>query len=455
MPPYRTGGLTKYATDLMISQQKMGHEIFLLYPGQINLFGKEKISENKNFKGIWVFELVNPLPVPLRGGVINPTAFMKPLSNQELFKDFLNSINPDVIHVHTLMGIHCEFFDAANNLGIKTVFTTHDYFGICPTVNLFKYDSKACIDYDEGLGCAICNSNSYSLPLIRIMQSHLYKQMKNSSMIKSIRSRRSRVQFSEPNTLQEPHISKPNLLQYRAQYFRELRMYYGDILRKIDLVLYNSSTTKEEYEHYYSLKGKVIPVTSYNIKDNRQVKKYDENSILHITYFGPLEKYKGFFMLCDALKILLDKGVTNWELNVYGNGSEISLKGIAEHVKYHGRYQFNQQGDIFEHSDLVIVPSLWKETFGLVALESLSYGVPIIISKLVGAKDFVQNNDNGFIVEPNAECLTQVFARILNNRNILSKMNNNICSGDFDFSIENHVKRILDTYKYIEKDNSK
>lgn len=36
------------------------------------------------------------------------------------------------------MGLNKEWIDACKSLKIKTVFTTHDYFGICPKVTLYK-----------------------------------------------------------------------------------------------------------------------------------------------------------------------------------------------------------------------------------------------------------------------------------------------------------------------------
>ena len=47
--------------------------------------------------------------------------------------------------------------------------------------------------------------------------------------------------------------------------------------------------------------------------------------------------------------------------------------------------------------DMLIVPSLCYETFGLVVLEALSFGVPVMVSATVGAKDIVKTYDERFI----------------------------------------------------------
>lgn len=71
-PPYRSGGLTKFCMDLMKQQIKDGHEVALLWPGQIGFLlkglkinnrGKDKIS------GIQSYEVINPLPIPFDEGI--------------------------------------------------------------------------------------------------------------------------------------------------------------------------------------------------------------------------------------------------------------------------------------------------------------------------------------------------------------------------------------------------
>ena len=141
-PPYRTGGLTKYCIDLMLTQAEQGHEVALLWPGRITIVKKKpEIHKGRNWNGIESFEIINPLPVPLDEGILDVDAYIKK-GDETVYSKFLQDYSPDVIHIHTLMGLHKEFIHAANELGIRTVFTTHDYFGLCPKVCLL-YTSDA------------------------------------------------------------------------------------------------------------------------------------------------------------------------------------------------------------------------------------------------------------------------------------------------------------------------
>ena len=58
-------------------------------------------------------------------------------------------------------------------------------------------------------------------------------------------------------------------------------------------------------------------------------------------------------------------------------------------MKCHDGYSYNQLKDIFDNTDVLLCPSVCYETFGYTVLEALSFGVPVIISNHVGAKDIL------------------------------------------------------------------
>lgn len=59
------------------------------------------------------------------------------------------------------------------------------------------------------------------------------------------------------------------------------------------------------------------------------------------------------------------------------------------YIKTHKRYAYGQLENIFEDTDVLVTPSIWYETFGYTVLEAMSYGVPVVITENVGAKDIV------------------------------------------------------------------
>lgn len=447
LPPYRSGGLTKYSVDLMKSQTSKGQQVFLLFPGGFSVSQKTKIKPSLDYEGIQVFEIINPLPVSLLGGVIKPVEFMnRTYSNG--YKSFLLKIQPDIIHIHTLMGIHKEFFMAAKELNIKIIYTTHDYYGICPKVNLIDSNGEVCVDNESGNKCVTCNQNAYSLPLIYLMQTKTYRTIKDKKLVKNLR----KIKNENINTLQNSDKTKQSekVNLSLADNFISLRDYYFDIFRFIDLFHFNSETTKDEFKRYLDLKGAVLPISHNNILDNRKKKFYNVNSPLKISFLGPLDKYKGFPLLHESISKLLSHGQTNWELNVYGNNTELALEQReSDHITFHGRYQQDELENIFDNTDVLVVPSIWKETFGFIGLEALSFGVPVIVSEHVGCKDIIKHGETGIIFSPNPKELTKVLVKLINDRKILEKMNQNIVNNDFPHTLESHETVIKALYKKV------
>ncbi|MFP7412677.1 glycosyltransferase [Priestia filamentosa] len=453
LPPYRSGGLTKYSLDLMKEQCKNGEEVYLLYPGKMNISSHTKIKKNKNQGRIAVFELINPLPVSLLGGVSKPTLFTKKLGNSDVYKEFLDSVGPDVIHIHTLMGIHKEFFEVAKSKNIKVIFTSHDYYPLCPKVNLIDTKGNPCEDFDNGNKCIKCNINAYSPALIYFMQSYLYRNLKSSRLMKKLRKSKKQ----KMDNIKEEHvdIDVPNTKGNKlATEFIDLRNYYISILDMVDEIHFNSEVAKEEYERHLKTDNKVLPVTHSSIKDNRRLKKYSENQPLQIGFLGPLERYKGFPLLRESLLRLLSQSQNNWHLHLYGNDRVVDCEGFGNHFTFHGRYEHSELKNIFSKIDVLVIPSIWKETFGFIGLEALSHGVPSIVSSTVGFKDIIKHNETGVIVQSdNIKELVAVIDEMIVNRKKLQLLNKNICSLQFENTINLHAYSISEIYVDIPGEN--
>ncbi|MGH0606910.1 glycosyltransferase [Bacillus mycoides] len=448
LPPYRTGGLTKYSVDLMHSQGQE-HQVFLLYPGKFNLSKRTAIKKNRPYGNISVYELINPLPIPLLNGINQPEHFMKEI-DQKVYEEFLRELNPEVIHVHTLMGIHKEFFETAKRLDIKVVFTTHDYFGLCPKVNLMDSKGNICNDFNGGKSCIECNVNALNLPMIRMMQSYPYRYLKDNSIVKSLRKikkNQTKNNNVAPSMVQEVEEIDVN---FAAQYM-ELRNYYLTIFKLIDYFHFNSSIAKEQFEKYLDVSGKIVSISHQDIFDYRQKRSIEkrDNSIIKLGYLGPIDTYKGFYSLKDKLDSLKEKGCTSWHLGVYGDFVNDPDTYDPEYYTFHGRYNYSQLKDIFNEVELLIIPSICKETFGFIGLEAQSYGVPIILSEYVGFKDLIQDGETGFIYKVNGHDFIDKLSMILDNTSLLDYVNENLLKLDFPHLMEQHTKEIINLYQEV------
>lgn len=421
-PPYRSGGLTKYATDLMKYQAIQGNDVTLLWPGRIRILNKStKIRKQKKYFKIKSYEIINPLDIPLLNGIIDEKNYIKSC-NKIVYEEFLKTIKPDVIHVHTLMGIHKEFFEVAKELNIKLIYTSHDYFGICPKVNLL-FNGKPCnnINFEK---CKKCNSTAFNRKQIVLLQSKLYRKLKGNKVLKLIKNK-----YKDSN--KEVYDYNINNCDYK-----KLSEYYNWIFNSIDVFHFNSVNTYKIYsEHIKINEFRIINITHADISDKRQIKKFEGN--LKITYLGATEEYKGYKLVRDVLDDLYYNGNKKFELNVYSY-----INDRIEYINVNDRYTYDQLSIIFNNSDLLVAPSLCYETFGFVVLEALSYGVPVLISDNVGAKDLIINELTGTIIKPNFQELKSKILQYYNDRSILEKQNINILNYDFDFDFFNHVNKI-------------
>ena len=94
-PPYRSGGLTKFCMDLMREQIKEGHEVSLLWPGEMSLFTSVvKIKKGEGTDGITSYEVINPLPVSYDEGIMSFEAFVIE-GKKSVFDEFLKELKPE------------------------------------------------------------------------------------------------------------------------------------------------------------------------------------------------------------------------------------------------------------------------------------------------------------------------------------------------------------------------
>lgn len=375
-PPERSGGLIRYTMDLMGEQIRQGDEVCYLYPGHINVLKNRTYikADRKHSKANFTpYALVNSLPLPLFGGIKNPNDFMRPV-NAKLYLNFLGKIRPDVIHVHTLMGIHKEFFECAQSLGIRIVFTSHDYFGLAPEPNFYyqgrNYDNTNTIKQWMKIG-------QTAMPTwkLRLFQTSLYP------FIRKIARKIKPQKLTSLDKIQKD-VNKNINRTINKNSFELLQRYYKSIFSMISFFHFNSTLALSIYQNNIQIDDNYacISITNSSIKKtNFKIPK----KITKIAYIGPYKSYKGFFEFLKLPTLLQDE---NLEFHVYGSDLAVIL---PDNIINHGRFDDNELDKIYQNIDLVVVPSLWKETFGFVTIEALSRYKYVLVSQNVGAKDLI------------------------------------------------------------------
>lgn len=220
--------------------------------------------------------------------------------------------------------------------------------------------------------------------------------------------------------------------------YQKLLDYYKECLDLVDCFHFNSETAGLVYKRYLlTCKGKVVPITHNGIKDHRQHKDLHQN-VLHVGFIGNSTPYKGLPLLISTLESIGKSD--SWDLAIWGGG-------VGKHsllpIYYKGKFDASNIANVYHTMDVLVVPSIWKETFSLVTLEALSYGVPVIVSDNVGAQDIVKEYNPIFVYhsEDELKCLLK---EILKDRSLLQDFNQKILDRTWKHGMEDHAKEIVE-----------
>lgn len=241
-----------------------------------------------------------------------------------------------------------------------------------------------------------------------------------------------------------------------------LRPLESAFLRRADCIVVTSQVYADASETIRPHKDKIV-VVPIGVPDAKHVgaNSYLPSSIDAQIYgkkiilaVGRLVPYKGFKVLIDASKHLSDDSV----IVIVGDGplqrelqQEIELAGIKDRVVLVGRLDDAALHTLFERAMLYCLPSTCRaEAFGVVLLEAMTYGLPIVATDIPGSGvPWVnQNGSSGLNVPVGdpvalAEACNQILAS--------SELRGRLSEGArhrfvADFTEEVSVKRIMYVY---------
>lgn len=189
-------------------------------------------------------------------------------------------------------------------------------------------------------------------------------------------------------------------------YVKYLSKYYSDV----DYLVSVSNSLSETLEKKFYLKSKVInnmvaddfimEITKLQFEEDKS-----KDNKVRIFSIGSLIHRKGYDLLIDACNNLNAK-YTNWELNIVGNGPlekdllyQIQSRGLSNKIHLLGAKNKKEIISFLNKAHFFVLPSR-SETFGVVYIEAMAMGVPVIATICGGPEEFV-NNSVGVLIEKN------------------------------------------------------
>jgi glycosyltransferase involved in cell wall biosynthesis len=171
---------------------------------------------------------------------------------------------------------------------------------------------------------------------------------------------------------------------------------------------------------------------------------------------GNLWPVKGIDVNLRALAGLDRLGV-QWEsYSVVGDGPERNRLerlaqelGIADRVHFKGRLAHRETLKEIVDADIFSLPS-WREAFGVVYLEAMACGKPVIGCWGQGAEDIIRHEKDGLLVKPkNVEDLTTTLGHLLKNDEYACALGRSATVRAREFTWERNAEQYLDVYKEV------
>lgn len=337
---YRRGGDCIYTLNLERMLKEKGHKVAIFAMQNADNLSSE-------WSKYW------PSEVSFRPGPKMVSGFLRPFGSKEVMRKFsalLEDFRPDVVHVGN---IHSQLspiiVKLAYERGIRVIWSIHDYKLLCPRYDFLQNGKSVCEE---------CLKNPHAV---------LDHNCVKNSMVASI------LGYLEAKKWNRDYLAEWTDAFICASDFVSDIMYRGGFPKeKLHSVMHSIDTAR-------------CGLASYPTKEERE----------YYCFIGRLSHEKGAKTLVEAANRCSHK------LIVIGDGPLTDqLKGIAHNnIQFVGFKDWDGIKEIVSRARFCVAPSEWYEVLGLVNLEALCLGVPILGAN-IGSIPCLINKNNGMTFEP-------------------------------------------------------
>jgi glycosyltransferase involved in cell wall biosynthesis len=325
-------------------------------------------------------------------------------------EELLRTEDPDVVHVHNVQNVGA--LQASLDYG-PTVVTTHDYRWVCPADNFFHERPQAVCERTCGLGC-------FTTTIAK------------------------RCVTPRP--------------QYAAYFYRRAR--WGiEHAEQFAQVIAPSGGAREKYEASGFGKANMSVLPYFCALEPADTLRPVPDPPT-ITYLGRIAPNKGHEYFIEALG-RLPESVQGRMVGSISDEVADSLRTLAERYGCAGRLQFygwasrSEVVDLFDQTSVFVFPSLWPETLGIVGIEALSRGVPVVASDVGGVGEWCLEGETGHRVSPkDSAAIADRVGHLLSDEDRLRTFGKRgIGLIEEKFRPEQHVDRLLRLYQRAQTPN--
>ncbi|GAH20076.1 unnamed protein product, partial [marine sediment metagenome] len=225
--------------------------------------------------------------------------------------------------------------------------------------------------------------------------------------------------------------------------------------RKLDGKIAVSQPAREfAYEHfkgYYNIIPNGVDLDHFS-PDVSPIDEFCDGKA-NILFVGRLEKRKGLNYLLEAFEQVKQE-IPDSRLIIVGPGTRLRRKyekqvmrsGLKD-VVFAGLVSYDELPRYYKTADVFCAPATGRESFGIVLLEAMAAGKPIVASNIEGYASVVTHGVDGLLVPPeDKEMLAQTLISLLTDQSLRQEMGAKGRVKALEYSWEHIAQNVLDYY---------
>lgn len=432
----RGGGVSVYVKNVIHSlRERSDVDCWFLSSGvSYDLFDKkprwDKVRHGPRENRGRRFEIVNSNVLAPAHHSFGAEEQITDIATQDAFFDFIRAHGPyDAIHFNNLEGLPASVLKLKEYWPeTRVIFSLHNYYPVCPQVNLWHQERENCLDFDQGRKCVDCLPHQYDQRIVKLANAVAFRLKKSgirpgtrlfdrgfgpairiaSKTVrvynKYIRRSGTQSELPRPTTTTKGPLERIEANQ--KKYARRRKEIVSLINGHCDKVLCVSNRVGEVAQKF----GIAPELLETGYIGTRHAEKFQQtqprdsivrpDGTLTIAYLGYMRRDKGFFFLLDALENMPDDLAEKIKVAIASKISDrASMKRIEKlSQRYHSvffadGYAHDELDDLLADVDLGVVPVLWEDNLPQVAIEMHARHIPLLTSDLGGAQELGNCND--------------------------------------------------------------
>jgi len=204
------------------------------------------------------------------------------------------------------------------------------------------------------------------------------------------------------------------------------RFFTRVIIRRIDGFGFLSNDEMLQYKKWF-INDRKYYIIKNSVKDGKFISK--SSSVFRILFIGRVIKTKGILDLIQSIDLLnIDKN--NLHVDIIGDGELLNnIKNMCtniECIEVHGRISEFDALKYYKNCDLLVLPTYHDEGLPNVVLKSLSFGKPIITTRIRGMKHYLNDENAIFVKRESPSEIARAIEKLYNDYSFRKKiaMNN-------------------------------